>query len=209
MRPEMFTELCSRTGLGWPRCQIDWRKWRRAGRLSRLFDKHGKQLTGATSLTAQLYPEGERTRGLYMLLPLLNGHLCLKSEALWKTPPASSRKEQAMTHSLAKWLEEWAAIVTTKPFLAAVLCQSLSSSSSAVLPCRCRAGIRAILKSLILLILDREQHGSTAYLRSIYCIGCFHLAIHIHAIKRHVAHIVSSSRDLAVLPCHCDVKPFL
>ena len=87
-----------------------------------------------------------------------------------------------MTHSLAKWLEEWAAIVTRKPFLAAVLCQSLNSSSSAVLPCWCRAGSRAILKSLIILILDREQHGSTAYLMRINCIRHSHFAISIPAI---------------------------
>jgi hypothetical protein len=92
--------------------------------------------------------------------------------------------------------------------LAAALCQSLNSSSSAVLPCWCRAGSRAILKSIIILILHYKQHGSTAYFRRVYCMRCFHLAISIPVCISCLRIYVASSRDLAVLPCCFDVRYF-
>ena len=71
---------------------------------------------------------------------------------------------------------------------------------------------RAILKSMIIFILHHKQHGSTAFLRRVYCMRCFHLAINAYMIvfiSSCLCVYVVSSCDLAVLPYHCDVKPFI
>ena len=91
----------------------------------------------------------------------------------------SSRGEQVMQRRASQRFAMWVAIVASLPVLANARHQTLRSTVVAVLPCWCRAGSRAILKVLIVLILDREQHGSTAFLRRIYYIGDFHLAISI------------------------------